>query len=131
MTSQSPKMPNPLELEIAHHFDPLEASLDTFSDFNFAGDELLSFLHPKPLDETGVDFASWLHMRDVSSSPTSYELLESPLIEPGESEEMFVHQEKPKSSITIDDNIYSELQEKLEAEYKVFIPKFNKAIAIT
>ena len=122
--------------------------LDTFSDFNFAGEEILSFLNPPhsnlidgeimSLSTTGDpesmesvllhhhDYASWLHLnRDENTSPHSNascgvlaETASTPLIEPGESKEMFVPQDKPKSSFAIDEETYARLQEKLD-EYKV------------
>jgi hypothetical protein len=60
---------------------------------------------------------------EVETSSRSYRTPEtsgSPsLIEPGESKEMFVHQDKPKSSVLIDDNLYAELFAKLNSNYKV------------
>lgn len=95
-------------------------SVDPFAEFNFAGDELLSFLKPTEDNAGVVDFASWLHMREMSSSPSSYVVDSAPLIEPGESEEMFTHQEKPKSSVAIDDELYAQLKERLRTEYNVY-----------
>jgi hypothetical protein len=91
-------------------------SVDPFADFNFAGDELLSFLKPTEDNAGVVDFASWLHMREISSSPSSY-VESAPLIEPGESEEMFTHQEKPKSSVAIDEQLYAQLKDRLQYAY--------------
>jgi hypothetical protein len=123
--------------------------LDTFSDFNFAGEEILSFLNPPqsnlhdgeimslsttgdPENMDGVllhhhDYASWLHLnRDENTSPHSNascgvlaETASTPLIEPGESKEMFVPQDKPKASFAINEENYAQLQEKLDAKYKV------------
>lgn len=133
--------------------------LDTFSDFNFAGEEILSFLNPShanlpdgeimSLSTTGDpesmdsmllqhhDYASWLHLnRDENTSPHSNascgvlaETASTPLIEPGESKEMFVPQEKPKASFALDEDNYIQLQEKLEAKYKVQFQIFSPLIA--
>jgi hypothetical protein len=135
--------------------------LDTFSDFNFAGEEILSFLNPPhsnlidgeimSLSTTGDpesmesvllhhhDYSSWLHLnRDENTSPHSNascgvlaETASTPLIEPGESKEMFVPQDKPKSSFAIDEENYARLQEKLDVKYKVFFPNVAADVEIS
>jgi len=120
--------------------------LDTLSEFNFAEQDILSFLNPaRTIRESTVyaadtttpgakpvvlqpDFVDWLQMNrdDYSfsmqhSSPQGLEgAAAAPnLIEPNESKEVLVNPANPNTSISIDEKSYGELQASLQTKYKV------------
>ena len=128
--------------------------IDTISEFNFAEQDILSFLNPTPtrnvrdLSFNGLgsivvpadhkpvvlqpDFVDWLQMsRDdyafslSNSSPRGLEgISTSPapnLIEPNEAKEVLVNPANPSTSISIDEQTYSDLVNTLKTKHKVLV----------
>jgi hypothetical protein len=124
--------------------------LDTFPDFDFTSEQILSFVNlnsprlqsnetngllpsfeePENVTETrGHDLVSWLQVNHADNSPTvssgsqqipGSNTASAPLIEPGPSKDMFVHQEKPERCFLIDSNLYNGLVEMLNTATQVF-----------
>jgi hypothetical protein len=123
--------------------------LDTLSEFNFAEQDILSFLNPSqsrnirdsviqpPALENGQkpvvlqpDFVDWLQMnRDDytysihHSSPRGLEGVSTDpgpdLIEPNESKEVLDNPAHPSTSVQIDEQTYAEIVKALQTKYKV------------
>jgi hypothetical protein len=121
--------------------------LDTLSEFNFAEQDILSFLNPTqnrnirdpvvsntPLNGAKPvvlqpDFVDWLQMNrdDYSfsihhSSPRGLEGVSTDpgpdLIEPDESKEVLVNPAHPSTSVLIDEQTYAEIVKALQTKYK-------------
>jgi hypothetical protein len=123
--------------------------LDTLSEFNFAEQDILSFLNPNQsrnirdaqIYDTATtqtngskpvvlqpDFVDWLQMNrdDYSFSMHHSPRLEGPpappakdLIEPNDQKEILVNPANPSTSVLIDEQTYADIVSSLQTKYKV------------